>query len=89
MEIQLRFFGAVSKAVGFIETGSLDFQGATLGELLEAVMDKWPGTRDFIEGSKSATMVLALNDKALEPPDPAMKISDGDKLAIMPMVHGG
>jgi len=52
-------------------------------------MDKWPGTRDFIEGSKSATMVLALNDKALEPPDPAMKISDGDKLAIMPMVHGG
>lgn len=89
MEIQIRFFGAVSKSVGFIESASLDFQGATLGELLEAVMDKWPGTRDFIEGPKSATMVLALNDKALEPPDPELRINEGDKLAIMPMVHGG
>lgn len=89
MQIQIRFFGAVSKAVGFKESDTLEFSGSTLGELLQAVMTEWPGTRDFIEGPVSATMVLALNDHALEPPDMEMKITHGDKLAIMPLVHGG
>ena len=89
MRIRIRFFGAVSKAVGFKESGELDFDGRTLGELLKAVMDQWPGTRDFIEGPQSATMILALNEQALEPPDMEMEIKDGDTLAIMPLVHGG
>jgi molybdopterin converting factor small subunit len=89
MHVHIRFFGAVSKSAGFKESAVLDFQGETLGELLEAVMHEWPGTRDFIVGPQSATMVLALNDSALEPPDPSIKINDGDRLAIMPLVHGG
>ncbi len=89
MIINVRFFGGVSKAVGFIESAELEFDGGELGSLLKAVMLKWPGTKEFIDGPQASTMVLALNGNALEPVDPQMPVKDGDRLAIMPMVHGG
>ena len=89
MNIEVRFFGGVSKAAGDLESTSVDFQGETLGELLDVIMERWPGTRDFITGPHSSSMVFALNNKALEPPDMSLKINDGDKLAIMPLVAGG
>jgi len=89
MKIEIRFFGSVSKVVGHVESATVDLPGETLGELLDLIMEKWPGTEDYITGPHSAAMVLALNNRALEPPDLTMKLNEGDKLAIMPLVAGG
>ena len=89
MNIEVRFFGGVSQSTGYVEKTKIEFQGVTLGDLLQHIMTTWPGTKDFIEGAHSSTIVLALNEKALEPPDPEMELHDGDKLAIMPLVAGG
>jgi MoaD family protein len=89
MNIEVRFFGGVSQATGNVEKTKIDFEGTTLGDLLHDIMSTWPDTKDFIEGAHSSTIVLALNEKALEPPDMEMELHDGDKLAIMPLVAGG
>jgi len=89
MNVEVRFFGGVSKAAGDMESTRVTFEGETLGELLDLIMEKWPGTKDFITGPHASTMVFALNNKALEPPDLSVKINEGDKLAIMPLVAGG
>jgi molybdopterin converting factor small subunit len=89
MNIEIRFFGSVSKAADNLESTGVSFDGETLGELLDLIMERWPGTKEFITGAHSSTMLFALNNKALEPPDLSMKMTDGDKLAIMPLVAGG
>lgn len=89
MQIEVRFFGAVSNAADNVESRKLKLDGSTLGDLLELIKTTWPATSDYIDGDKGASIVFALNEKALEPVDLTTPLKEGDKFAIMPFVAGG
>lgn len=89
IECEVRFYGAVTVAAGGTDHAKINLSGTTLGDLLEAIKKRWPGVGEYIDGPRSDSAILVLNEKALEPPDMALKLKSGDILSIMPFVVGG
>jgi len=89
VECEVRLHGGASKAAGGVERAVVEVRGRTLGDLLDEVKRRWPGVGDFIDGSRSGSMFVVLNGRALECIDRSMGISSGDVVAIMPFVAGG
>jgi molybdopterin converting factor small subunit len=82
----VRFHGAASRATG-TERTKVRFEGNTLRDLLSEIKKRWPAVVELLEGK--GVMVISLNGKALEDPDPTTKIRSEDILTIMPFVAGG
>jgi molybdopterin converting factor subunit 1 len=81
MRVQLRLFASYREIVG---AGQLPWtlrEGATLGELVDAVVAAHPGLRGHRE-----TMFLAVN-RAYAQSDAVLR--DGDEVALLPPVSGG
>lgn len=89
MECEVRFFGAVSSATDAVEAARVDFDGTSVEDLFEYIQTRWPGTKDFISGSKNGSVVFLLNEKALEKDEFQKELKEGDKLTILPFVVGG
>lgn len=89
MKSQLRFFGGISGAAGHQAAVEVEFNGRTLGELLDYIQARWPGTVDFISGPRAGSVILVLNQRSLARIDPDLPLKNGDKLAFMPFVAGG
>jgi len=89
IECEVRFYGGINTAAGGTERAKIAIKGATLGELLDEIKKRWPPVADYIDGSKSDSAILVLNEKALETPDITLKLKSGDILSIMPFVVGG
>jgi molybdopterin converting factor small subunit len=89
MECEVRFFGAVSTATDGTESARVRFDGSSLEDLLGAVQIRWPKTRDFISGPKRGSVVLLVNEKAVEKSNLEKDLQEGDKISIMPFVAGG
>lgn len=81
MRVRVRLFATYREIVG---KGSVSWtldSGATLGDLLEAIVGAHPrlaGHRD--------TMLLAVNHEFA---DGSVHLQDGDEVAMMPPVSGG
>jgi molybdopterin converting factor small subunit len=88
MDIDIRFYGGFAVAAGN-ETVRLKFEMGNLGELLDEIRRRWPQVAELLDGPAKGSAVLVLNGKALEPPDPSIKLKTGDVLSIMPFVAGG
>jgi molybdopterin converting factor small subunit len=89
MECEVRFFGAVSTATDGTESARVRFDGSSLEDLLNAVQIRWPKTKDFISGPKRGSVVLLVNEKAVEKSNLEKGLQEGDKISIMPFVAGG
>jgi molybdopterin converting factor small subunit len=89
MKCHLRFFGGVSVAANDTETTEFSFEGNTLGDLLDRIMDRWPDLEDYISGPGRGSVIYILNDKALIQINRALRLKEGDKLTIMPYIGGG
>ena len=88
MDIEIKFYGGFAIAAG-TESARVKFEGETLGALLAEVRRRWPKVGELLDGAGEGTAVLVLNGKALEPPEPGTRLSDGDVISIMPFVAGG
>jgi len=89
MECEVRFFGAVSTATDCTESVRVRFEGKSVEDLLSYIQSRWLKTKDFITGPKSGSVILLVNEKAIEKSDFQRDLQDGDKLSIMPFVAGG
>jgi MoaD family protein len=88
MEIELRLYGGFAQAAG-TEVVRVRFDGETLGALIAEIRRRWPKMGELLDSSWMGSAVLVLNGGALEEPDLATKLKDGDALSIMPFVAGG
>ncbi len=86
-ECEIRVYGGAAREAG-VETLRVSFEGDTLGELLEELKRRLPVLAPLLE-SGGGPLVLVLNGRALEPPEPSLKLKSGDVLSILPFVAGG
>ena len=88
MECEVRFYGGAARETG-VERALVSFEGATLGDLLAELSRRWPGLKESLNGRGGGSLVLVLNGRALEPPEPTLRLKSGDVLSVMPFVAGG
>ncbi len=56
---------------------------------MNTIQIRWPKTKDFISGPKSGSVILLVNEKAVEKSDLQKELGEGDKISLMPFVAGG
>lgn len=71
------------------EATEFNFQGRTLGDLLDGITARWPGLEEYISGPGRGSVIYILNDKALNQLDLKLPLDPGDKFTIMPFIGGG
>jgi len=81
VNVTVRFFAAFREATGLRETRVSVVAGSTLGELVDRLIDDYPGLRRH-----RASMLLAVNEEFAQP---AASLRAGDEVALMPPVSGG
>ncbi len=81
MRVQVKLFATYREIVGAHELPWTLREGATLRQLVDAVVDAYPRLRGHRE-----TMFLAVN-RAYAQPDVVLR--DGDEVALLPPVSGG
>jgi molybdopterin converting factor subunit 1 len=80
MKVTVLFFSVLREIAG---TDRIEWEtaGATLGELVATLSERYPGLAEW-----QGRLLLAVNG---EYADPAMPLSAGDEVALMPPVQGG
>jgi len=81
VDVTVRFFAAYREVTGLRETRVPVRAGATLGDLVDRILDAHPALRRHRE-----SMLLAVNEEFAEPAAP---LEEGDEVALMPPVSGG
>jgi MoaE-MoaD fusion protein len=81
MKVRLRLFGAVSERAGLDEETIEIPDGATAGDLLRLVVDRYPSTVGVL-----GQVAVAVN---LEVASTGAPLSDDDEVALLPPVAGG
>jgi len=81
VDVTVRFFASYREATGLRETSIPVRPGSTLGELVDHLVDAYPGLRHH-----RGSMLLALNEEFAEP---GASLKAGDEVALMPPVSGG
>src|SRR3972149_9369344 len=81
VDVTVRFFAAYREVTGLRETRVPVRAGATLGELVDRILDAHPALRRHRE-----SMLLAVNEEFAEPAAPP---EAGDEGVVMPPVRGG
>ena len=81
MQVQVRLFATYREIVGAREFPWTAREGARLGELIDAILAKYPR----LEGHRE-TMLVAVNH-AIARPD--VELRNGDEVALLPPVSGG
>ena len=81
VDVTVRFFAAYREVTGLRETRVPVRAGATLGELVDRILDAHPALRRHRE-----SMLLAVNEEFAES---AVPLEEGDEVALMPPVSGG
>jgi molybdopterin converting factor subunit 1 len=81
MRVHVRLFASYREIVGARELAWTLGEGARLGQLVDAVLSKYPRLEDHREA-----MVLAVNH-SVAPSDIVLR--DGDEVALLPPVSGG
>lgn len=81
MKVRVRLFAGLTDLVG-ARTVEVDLHnGATVGDLREALARQYPQVAPFM-----ATLVCAVNEEYV-PSD--RRVSEGDEVALIPPVSGG
>jgi len=80
MKVLVKLFASYREAAGVSEEVIEIPDDSTVGEVIEAIVAKYPGLEDM------SSAIRALNQKVV---DPDAKVNDGDTLAIFPQVGGG
>lgn len=88
VECEVRFYGGIARDTG-TERVLVSITGGTLGELLTELGRRWPVLRERLSDPAAGFLVFVLNGRALEPPEPTLRLKSGDVLSIMPFVAGG
>jgi molybdopterin converting factor subunit 1 len=81
MQIQVRLFATYREIVGAGQLAWTLREGMTVGQLVEAVLAKYPRL-----AGHGNSMLLAVN---LEVVRPDVVLRDGDEVALLPPVSGG
>jgi molybdopterin converting factor small subunit len=81
MEVRVLFFSVLRDVTGAAELAWTLPPGATVGDLLVEVFERWPRLRDW-----DASLLLAVD---LEYSDRATPLRPGCEVAVMPPVQGG
>jgi len=81
MRVRVKFFAAYRDIVGESVVTWSGSAGATLGDLLNDLLQRHPSLESHRE-----TMLLAVNQEFAKP---SARLRDGDVVAIMPPVSGG
>lgn len=79
---RLRLFASIREAAG---TGSATFDGATVGEVLDAATEAYGGSESTFAGLL-ATCNVWRNGEPAERDEP---VADTDEVAVLPPVSGG
>lgn len=81
MDVTVRFFAACRETTGVREAIVEVNPGSTVTELLELLVETYPGLRRHRD-----TLLLAVNHEFAEP---GVRLRSGDEVALMPPVSGG
>jgi molybdopterin converting factor subunit 1 len=81
MRVQVRLFATYREIVGAGQLGWTLTDGATLGQLVDAVVAKYPRL-----AGHGHTMLLAVNHEVVRPD---VVLREGDEVALLPPVSGG
>lgn len=81
MRLRVKFFATYRETTGVKEVSWTATDGATLADILDAVLSRYPRLAGHRE-----TMLLAVNHEFA---DPSAILADGDEVALLPPVSGG
>jgi len=81
MKVNLKFFSSCREAVGARESDLDIAEGATLRDLFQQLLARYPKLAPLKD-----TVMLAVNRDFA---DPSTKLKEGDEIALMPPVGGG
>jgi len=81
MKINLRLFSVYRNIVGFTEITIDVARGATLGDLFEELLHRYPELK-----SLERSVILAVNRDFA---NPKTKLKEDDEVALMPPIGGG
>lgn len=81
MKVTVLFFSVLREIAGTDRIESETSEGATLGELVASLSERYPALAGW-----HGRLLLAVNG---EYADPATSLSAGDEVALMPPVQGG
>jgi molybdopterin synthase catalytic subunit len=81
MQVQVRLFATYREIVGAGQLAWTLRDGATAGQLIEAVLAKYPRL-----SGHGPTMLLAVNHEVVRPD---VILREGDEVALLPPVSGG
>ncbi len=81
MRVRILLFASYREIVGGEEIPWIADEGATLGDLVAELIDKYPR----LEPHRKA-MLLAVNEEFAEA---SARLKEGDEVALMPPVSGG
>jgi molybdopterin synthase catalytic subunit len=81
MKVNLRLFSVYRDIVGFKEMIIDVARGATLGDLFEELLHRYPGLKPL-----ERSVVLAVNRDFV---DSETKLKENDEVALMPPIGGG
>lgn len=81
VDVIVRFFASYREATALRETTAEVKPGSTLGQLLDDLVEAYPGLRRHRE-----SMLLAVNEEFAEA---AARLEAGDEVALLPPVSGG
>lgn len=81
MRVRVKLFASFREIAGRREIPWTAAEGATVADLLAALLERYPALRGHWE-----TMLLAVNHEFAEP---SAVLREGDEVAIMPPVSGG
>lgn len=81
VDVTVLFFAAYREVTGLRETTAEVHAGSTLGDLLDGLMEAYPGLRRHKD-----SMLMAVNEEFAEIATP---LAAGDEVALLPPVSGG
>lgn len=81
MKVKVRLFAGLADLVGARTVEVELHNGATVGDLREALARQYPAVAPFM-----ATLVCAVNEEYVPS---GQRVSEGDEIALIPPVSGG
>ncbi|MFC1495258.1 MoaD/ThiS family protein [Thermodesulfobacteriota bacterium] len=76
----------------FDDQGSILAEGGTVGECLQYLTEKYPSTKNMLiddEGNLQNHFEVFLNNESIYNTGSETPVTEGDKIALIYIVHGG